>query len=523
MIRKNNKFSKRMIATVLIAIFTFTGCSSKPSKTDLPVSPTTAPGSENAGGASDSKREPLDTISMLVNYTGAEAPNEDSEVIKKIQEYTGTKLEIIWVPQSAYSEKLNTLIASKALPQITVIREVKAAGIVNAARSGMFWDVSSYLSDYNNLGNIDNNILRNVQIDGGQYLIPRVREVAREGAVLRTDWLNNLGLKMPTTIDELYEVLKAFTYDDPDQNGKNDTIGFSLKHNALPRFSTMLSVFMGGPNTWGIDSSGQVVPEFYFDTYTEALTWFRNAYADGLFNQDFPVCKDEMQNFNSGVAGMLFLGNVEDAATRVTDLNAIFPNATTDIFMTLTDGASGEKHLSAHTGYTGALAFPKTAVKSEEELLGILDFIEKLGEPEMVDLFNWGIEGETYTLVGNAVEQSSSQADTFGSRFNDFRQITPFYTTRHLEAVGLPELNTKITTMMNENVTYVVHNVTLPYISDTYVESGGEIETQINDAKIKYVIGEIDLDGWNQAIESWKKAGGEKMIKEYTEQYNADN
>jgi len=59
------------------------------------------------------------------------------------------------------------------------------------------------------------------------------------------DWLEAVGMEMPATIEELHDVLYAFTYNDPDQNGKNDTYGFSLKYSALPRFSTQLSIYMG--------------------------------------------------------------------------------------------------------------------------------------------------------------------------------------------------------------------------------------------------------------------------------------
>ena len=45
---------------------------------------------------------------------------------------------------------------------------------------------------------------------------------------IRQDWLDNLGLKMPTTIEELKEVARAFTEDDPDGNGQNDTYGLAV-------------------------------------------------------------------------------------------------------------------------------------------------------------------------------------------------------------------------------------------------------------------------------------------------------
>ena len=45
---------------------------------------------------------------------------------------------------------------------------------------------------------------------------------------IRTDWLDNLGLKAPTTMDELLEVARAFRYDDPDGNGQDDTWGIGF-------------------------------------------------------------------------------------------------------------------------------------------------------------------------------------------------------------------------------------------------------------------------------------------------------
>lgn len=43
------------------------------------------------------------------------------------------------------------------------------------------------------------------------------------GIAIREDWLANLGLEMPSTLDELKEYARAVTFDDPDGNGENDT------------------------------------------------------------------------------------------------------------------------------------------------------------------------------------------------------------------------------------------------------------------------------------------------------------
>src|SRR5690606_40530230 len=47
---------------------------------------------------------------------------------------------------------------------------------------------------------------------------------------IRTDWLDNLGLEAPRTIDDLLKISKAFTTKDPDQNGEDDTYGLMLSN-----------------------------------------------------------------------------------------------------------------------------------------------------------------------------------------------------------------------------------------------------------------------------------------------------
>ena len=62
---------------------------------------------------------------------------------------------------------------------------------------------------------------------------------------LRKDWLDNLGLEEPSTMDEVADILRAFISDDPDGNGQADTVGLAV----LP------TVYGGYPNNhFGIDN-----------------------------------------------------------------------------------------------------------------------------------------------------------------------------------------------------------------------------------------------------------------------------
>lgn len=56
---------------------------------------------------------------------------------------------------------------------------------------------------------------------------------------IRQDWLDNLGLEVPRTWDELAAVAEAFVTQDPDGNGEDDTIGILLDL-AIPIISMIL-------------------------------------------------------------------------------------------------------------------------------------------------------------------------------------------------------------------------------------------------------------------------------------------
>ena len=65
----------------------------------------------------------------------------------------------------------------------------------------------------------------------------------------------------------------------------------------------------------------------------------------------------------------------------------------------------------------------------------------------------------------------------------------------------------------------MVPNVALTMNSKTYSEKGGELDTLIRDAQTKFIMGKIDEAGWQAEVDKWRKAGGDKMIEEYTAEY----
>lgn len=74
----------------------------------------------------------------------------------------------------------------------------------------------------------------------------------------------------------------------------------------------------------------------------------------------------------------------------------------------------------------------------------------------MCDLFNYGIEGDSYTLKDGHVTQNEEQQTVYGTKYNQLRQITPFYTFTNLTPSSQTPLAEKIAELMSTNTAYAV-------------------------------------------------------------------
>lgn len=186
----------------------------------------------------------------------------------------------MWVPDAVKEDRLNSALAAGNLPKVVTIQDIKNSSVMNAFRSGMFWEVGPYLKDYPNLSKMNKLINKNASIDGKLYGIYRERPLSRQGVVIRKDWLDNLGLEMPKTVDELYETAKAFTEKDPDQNGKNDTIGFADRNDLIYGAFKTLGSYMGMPTDWE-EKDGKFTPDFMTKEYMDTMKYMKNSMMKG--------------------------------------------------------------------------------------------------------------------------------------------------------------------------------------------------------------------------------------------------
>ena len=138
-----------------------------------------------------------------------------------------------WEPilYSAYKEKFPVLMASGDLPDIYQINAQSylpqlVDGNLAAALDDALAKVGKDI-----VGNARDGHLAFGQYGGKQYSIPGSYSLKYFAQNIRMDWLDNLGLAVPVTLDEFRNVARAFTFNDPDNNGKDDTYGTAFRQN----------------------------------------------------------------------------------------------------------------------------------------------------------------------------------------------------------------------------------------------------------------------------------------------------
>ena len=125
-------------------------------------------------------------------------------------------------------------------------------------------------------------------IDGAHYYVPGTHHGYDWQFHIRQDWLDNLGLAMPSTPDELYEVLKAFSEGDPDGNDKDDTTGF-VTSAATGVGAPIFMAFNASANIkdMEVQDDGTVISLATHQGTLEALKFGNRLYREGALNTDF--------------------------------------------------------------------------------------------------------------------------------------------------------------------------------------------------------------------------------------------
>jgi len=453
----------------------------------------------------------------------------DHPAIRALEQLTGYKIKLEYILNANYAESLNTRLASRNLPGLVSITG-NTMPVVQAAQWGAFWDITDIYDLYPNLARADKGVMRNISIEGRNYGIYRQRDWPRSGMIYREDWLQKLGLQPPKTLDELYTVLRAFTLNDPDGNGRQDTFGMAWTGGHMGPFY-MLAVAHGAPNYWG-DRNGNLTPWFEYDEFVAAMNYSKRLYDEGLINRDFAATStgDWALFFGRGQAGfhMDVADEASRSAVRLRD-NGLMTQAEFDAgakvgVMGLLANSRGQTFVfPQNDGHQGYVAISTVGAKTLADLHYHLDFMDKLNNAQGITIMNWGAEGVNFTRNSDGTVTQIPAAQITGGRdvlqgLNQFRMLSDIgavlrpnaYQTKHIAVFAQIQPHG------------VVNPVTpIALLSPTWTLRSSTLNTIIVDAVINYIMGNIDIAGFNREKARWYSEGGQQAMGELQIAYAA--
>jgi putative aldouronate transport system substrate-binding protein len=389
------------ITTVMLGGTVLAGCSSS----EQTQTPAASPG---ASASSNVQETPKSTkpIKLDIIETGSGLPAPDQDQVKKeIDKALNTELNLtVYASGEDYKNQLNVRMASGNFPDLFA---VDRAQLKQYSEQGLLLDLSAYKDKLKTtLDFIGADTVKKGTMNGKFYAVAKAPQIPYNTFWIRKDWLDKVGLKAPTTIDELLEAAKAFTEKDPDGNGKKDTFG--LTGGKLGGFAPIFGAFgVGSPGNF-YEKDGKVVNSFYEPAFKDALAFMKSMVDSGAVDPELLANNSTPQYQQKGIKGQAGIMWIDwPNVTKdefVAQIKTVNPNAEW-IQLPALKGPGGQFDGSYDIGASaGMYVIPKSLEKDPEKLNKVIDLLNYVSTKDTGSaLVQFGIKGKHYNVENGKV------------------------------------------------------------------------------------------------------------------------
>ena len=339
---------------------------------------------------------------------------EDNEVLNKLQDEAGIKIK--WnVMSDSLSEQVNVRIAGGELPDAFMGVGFNNYDLTNYGSDGTFIDLTPYLTE-EYMPNLTKILEENPDIksaitmsDGCIYGLPAGEKMGTAGigiytipqfSMINKAWLDDLGMEVPTTLDELHEALTAFKENDMSAKYYGNDAGSTIPMSTgFDQWCWGQNIFYAGFGftNWPNDVINDLVltPEGKVDfvcaseNYRDALTYFHDWYAEGLMDKEMFSQTDTqlISKCSQGYVGVATWWYIEELMGDY---------AEDYVFLPILDGPDGSHNVTVRTG--GATNSGNLSITSEcESPANLLKFFDQWYAPENVMQLQYGPIGTYFT------------------------------------------------------------------------------------------------------------------------------
>jgi ABC-type glycerol-3-phosphate transport system substrate-binding protein len=341
-----NKRLKGSLITILIVLLVFTLIACSTSTTPGDTSPDekeqedvqTLPAEDESSEEekeeeAEEKEEEVVTLRLIIRVN-PEYIVEENPILEELEKRTNTKLEIEAPPINNYNDRLNIVMASGDLPDVIYLGNTGTL-YQNWARDGLLLKLDEYFEKSmpnakKVLTEEELAFTRIPELENGLYSLPRVQTKPWDNIIYRKDWLEALGLEIPTTPKEFAEVMLAFTKNDPDGNGQNDTYGWSYNRAMGHLHRNLANGFGIRPNSVP-NENGEYELIQAQPGYMEFVDWLREMYLNGSLDPEWYLTKyaEDDDKWKAGKIGTAYTNKITEHMTSASlnEVKNTDPNA----------------------------------------------------------------------------------------------------------------------------------------------------------------------------------------------------
>ncbi|MGL4308067.1 MAG: extracellular solute-binding protein [Cetobacterium sp.] len=362
-----------------------------------------------------------------------------------------------------------------------------------------------------------------VAADGKIYFIPDYYDWyamrAAQGIFIRQDWLDKLGLKQPQTMEEFYQVMKAFKEKDPNGNGIADEVPYFDRTTEFAD-KELLGLF-GAEFGFYVDNGkveyGPEQPRFK-EAMKEVIKWYKEGLIDPeIFTRGFQGRDYMLRNDLGGVTFDWF------ASTTAynTDKEILSKNKDFKFIAIAPPEYKGKRYApDARTTYLGGWGITASA----KDPVAAIKYFDYWFSQKGFELSNWGVEGDTFKRDANGKKYFTDKVmkadgknplQVLRGEGVQFR-IGALQDYEYEKAWGNPQANEWAEMYMAND--YVVDPMpTLKYTPEEnkkIQKINSQLEMTLKEMSQKWILGAEDFDKtYNGFIKRLKEVGLDEAIK----------
>ena len=335
---------------------------------------------------------------------------------------------------------------------------------------------------------------------------------------MRQDWLDKLGLEQPKTLDDFYNVLKAFKEKDPNGNGIADEIPFSgrMKRRTLISFVEAFGLTDNFYVRDGVVDHGLLDPQM-----PEALAFLNKLYTEGLVDPEYIVT--DANQWQTQMARQQ-VGMTFDWGTRIDYLDANVEGAN---FVGIEPpiGSFGKPMTFGQNVKTpgGGTAINKNTKKADL----IAELFDYIYSPEGRELMNFGIEGVHYTKEGDEYKFTDSiMNSTDGKTPQQMRWLQGISGTWSYPQDEKAEVYSDKWKEVRQKYENGIIQETYPLVDFTpdekmvISEKQSQIQTYIDEKLDKFIMGNESLSTYDSFVSELKRMGIDELVDIYQQAYD---